>query len=508
MKKIRFLLVVTLGLFLAGAKVSNANASEDNKSIVYKFWKKVLPFDNRLELGGFIKNETSVRLAHGLDEFMKVNNVIGLKTNYKITDWLELFTYYRWFWDAVYTIEDDRYRNVSFEAVNRKLRIPEKTQWLRECYFDIYTDKLDIRAGKQQVVWGTADGVRILDLVNPLDYREWTLRNYVETRIPLWMINAEGELLMDGHLQLLLIPDYEPNYYAPAGAPFTLRTVAIGARAINDWTQFGGTVQSIDEEPGKKFENTKIGLRWQHVIGGWDYTLNYLHTYDFASAYYTAAGFIWNPFLNRPVPGRLVLNRRAEQIEIFGGSFSKTLTEGFLADLLKGWTLRGEFAYIKGGAMNYGYDETIAGTVDVDQYNYCLGFDRNFWTNWLFSYQFIQFIVDKAEDYPEFYVNAFGVQTRTRNTLLFGPTRGGLDTMTTMMTLKVATDFMHERLKPEVLVLYGFDNDWRVSPKVSFEINDEWAIAAGLHVFSGDDQGLNGQFDKNDQLYVETTYNW
>lgn len=503
MQKVKLLLILVISLTFLGISTSGVSAFEEDRGIVYKFWKKILPFDDRLELGGFVKNETSVHLAGGLDEFMKLNNVIGLKTNYRITDWLELFTYYRWFWDGVYTVEDDRYRDVSFEDVNRKLRMPEKTRWLRECYLDIYTDRLDIRAGKQQVVWGTADGVRILDMVNPLDYREWTLKEYVETRIPLWMINIEGELLMDGHLQLLLIPDYQPNYYAPAGAPFTLRTVNIGGQAAANWTQAGGTVQTIDDKPGKQLKNTKIGVRWQNIIGGWDYTLNYLHTYDFASSYYVSSTFAFNPVLGRVMPDRLVLNRKAEQIDIFGGSFSKTLTEGFLANFLKGWTLRGEFAYIKNGAMNYGIDEKIDGTVDVDQYNYCLGFDRNFWTNWLFSYQFIQFIAHNTEDIPEFYT-----RTNTRNSLLFGPTRGPMDKVTTMMTLKIGTDFMHERLKPEILLIYGFDNDWRVSPKVNYEINDRWSILGGLHIFSGDEQGLNGQFDKNDQLFVETTYSW
>lgn len=491
MQSLKILWVVMFVIFIFGASSSDSFADVEGKSIVYKFWKKVYPVpEERLELGGFVKNETSVRMAHGFDEVMKMNNVMGLKTNVQITDWMELFTYYHWFYDAGYAIEEKKYGSVSFENTNRKLRIPEKQQWLRECYFDIYTDRLDIRAGKQQVVWGTADGVRILDMVNPLDYREWTLPNYSDIRIPLWMINVEGELMMDGHLQLLLIPDYQPNYYAPAGAPFTLRTVAIGKEKST-----GITVSTIDQMPPKQLERTKIGLRWQNVIGGWDYTLNYLHTYDFASSAYTAVSF-------DPGTGvTLLLTRRAEQIDVFGGSFSKTLTEGFLMELLKGWTLRGEFAYIKGGAMNYGYDREIKGTIDVDQYNYCLGFDKNFWTNWLLSYQFIQFIAHNKQDIPR-------VATDPQYSLLFGPTRGPLDKLTTMMTLKIGTDFMHERLKPEILVIYGFDNDWRISPKVSYEISDEWSVATGLHVFGGDEQGLNGQFDKNDQVFIETTYNW
>ncbi|NQT00147.1 MAG: hypothetical protein HQ595_03600, partial [Candidatus Omnitrophica bacterium] len=274
MKRLKVLLIPMLAILMFAVGTSNSFADLEGKSMVYKFWEKVYPVpDDRLDLGGFVKNETSVRMAHGLDEFMKFNNVMGLKANYQITDSMELFTYYRWFWDGVYDIEDSKYKNVSFEDVNRKLRMPEKLQWLRECYVDVYTDRLDIRAGKQQVVWGTADGVRILDMVNPLDYREWTLKSYSETRIPLWMLNIEGELMLDGHLQLLLIPDYAPNYYAPAGSPFTLRTVDLGAQGVAAALSGGVSVQSINQRPGKKLENTKIGLRWQNVIGGWDYTL-------------------------------------------------------------------------------------------------------------------------------------------------------------------------------------------------------------------------------------------
>jgi hypothetical protein len=49
-------------------------------------------------------------------------------------------------------------------------------------------------------------------MINPLDYREWTLKDYIDTRIPLWIINAEGKILANGQLQLLLIPDWQANY--------------------------------------------------------------------------------------------------------------------------------------------------------------------------------------------------------------------------------------------------------------------------------------------------------
>jgi hypothetical protein len=481
-------LVILLLLVFFNLTSTSWAALEIERGPIYGLLRKALPFKN-LELAGYLKNETALRIAHGLDEFMKEANIANLEAEYKFNDNVKFFTILRWFYDAVYSLENKYKNDPQWESkTNKKLKYPEKMQWLRECYLDVLTDRLDLRLGKQQVVWGTADGVRILDIVNPLDYREWTLKDYVDSRIPLWMVNAETKITANGQLQLLLIPDYEPNYYPPAGAPFTLRTVRLGAEAATKVT-----TRTIDQKPPRDFEHSKIGLRWRNIIEdhAFEYTLNYLHTYSFASSAYTAVTF----------PLTVWVTRRAEQIDIFGGTFSKTITEGIMIPgLAKGWTLRGEFAYIKGDAFNYGTDGGIQGTVDVDQYNYVLGFDKTFFTNWQFSTQFIQMWTKPAEKPQSFNKNLY--------TLLNGATRGPLDKCETILTLMLATDFMHERLKPQVLVLYGDDNDWRISPKVSYEISDQWLATAGLHFFEGHEQYLNGQFDKNDQIFFELKYSF
>ncbi len=117
---------------------------------------------------------------------------------------------------------------------------------------------------------------------------------------------------------------------------------------------------------------------------------------DFASSAYTRTEVNINPF--GPPDIQVKLTRRAEQIEVFGCSFSKSITEGIIGDFGKGWTFRGEFAHVANGAMNYGTDKSIAGTVDVDQYNYAFGFDKVFLTDLQFSLQFIQMIAKKRED--------------------------------------------------------------------------------------------------------------
>jgi len=62
---------------------------------------------------------------------------------------------------------------------------------LREAYVDAEFNDWSIRAGKQQVVWGTADGMKLLDMINPTDYGEMAQNQMEDSRIPVWMLNAE-----------------------------------------------------------------------------------------------------------------------------------------------------------------------------------------------------------------------------------------------------------------------------------------------------------------------------
>jgi len=74
---------------------------------------------------------------------------------------------------------------------------------LREAYIDTNLNDWAVRAGKQQVVWGTADGIKLLDNVNPTDYGEMAQNQMEDARIPVWMINAEKQLDNGGSFQII-----------------------------------------------------------------------------------------------------------------------------------------------------------------------------------------------------------------------------------------------------------------------------------------------------------------
>jgi hypothetical protein len=76
--------------------------------------------------------------------------------------------------------------------------------WLRELYADTKIGDWDLRVGKQQVVWGTADGIKLLDMINPTDWREFNQNTMADARIPVWMLNAERYLDNGSNVQLIL----------------------------------------------------------------------------------------------------------------------------------------------------------------------------------------------------------------------------------------------------------------------------------------------------------------
>lgn len=149
------------------------------------------------------------------------------------------------------------------EGVSDDWRGPEPyTQYeiLREAYIDSSLGGWGLRLGKQQVVWGTADGIKLLDVINPTDYRHFVQDSMEDSRIPVWMANIERNLGDAGSVQFIA-SQAEPNIIpgldedGDSGQPFLMQGVdAITGRVngfLNIVPALGATSQS--------FTNAAIG---------------------------------------------------------------------------------------------------------------------------------------------------------------------------------------------------------------------------------------------------------
>lgn len=114
---------------------------------------------------------------------------------------------------------------------------------IRELYLDINTGGgWDARLGKQQVVWGTADGMKLLDIINPTDYAEMAQNQMEDSRLPVWALNLES-----GNTQVV-ISEPKENVFAGLnrGTSTTLRQNATDGSMV-DLTQSSGTGAGTDE---------------------------------------------------------------------------------------------------------------------------------------------------------------------------------------------------------------------------------------------------------------------
>lgn len=94
-------------------------------------------------------------------------------------------------------------------------RLYSQFDWLRELYVDTKEGRMSWRIGKQQVVWGKADGVKFLDIINPTDFRHWGQDSMADSRIPLWMITGEYAIGDTDSVQVVYVPQTDITNQIP-----------------------------------------------------------------------------------------------------------------------------------------------------------------------------------------------------------------------------------------------------------------------------------------------------
>jgi len=449
------------------------------------------PFEiknENFEYAGFLKTEVWLKINNDNQHLFlsSFKNTFDLETEYKISENWVFFTHLRYYYDFAYDIRNrenfDRNQSISGHT--------PRTHWLRDCYLDFNSDKLDLRLGKQQVVWGQTD-IPILDRVMPLDLSWWWLRDLEEIRIPLWMIKAEYLTSLNSTLQVLIIPDFEANRSAPAYDTFSFRSVNAFYDFKNLMKSLGGNVIVKNYSVPKKFKNSTFGVRWRSIIPGFDleYTFNYLYGYTYSAyTYFEGVKNIKGIFGALPIAD-YYYSRRHKRYQLFGFSFAKSFVE---AGILKGLTLKGEFCFIHKEPAYYGISGSRVITENTDKYNWGLALERYIFTNWLVNLQLLQF---RTKDF-----------TKQGYKLLDTATYGIQDKYENYLILKVMTDFMHERLKPELLILWQDDNSGRIVSKVKYELRENIWLKLGVAHFFGELDTPNGEFRNKDQLFFEVKY--
>jgi hypothetical protein len=216
------------------------------------------------EVSGYLKNETSVFArsgqvtgaaasaidnsdSHSAGDLLKFENSARLFVNGDIGENAI------WHADLNFIYDSEAVKSDAFDY--RGYEPYSQHDYLRELYVEMPVGGWDVKLGKQQVVWGTADGMKLLDVINPTDYRELNQNTMEDSRIPVWMAKVERELADNkGNLQFVLsqsqvnvIPGL--NEDGDAGHPFIMKGVDAITGEVNGFLNLtpalGATAQSF-----------------------------------------------------------------------------------------------------------------------------------------------------------------------------------------------------------------------------------------------------------------------
>lgn len=121
----------------------------------------------------------------------------------------------------------------------------------------------EITAGRQTIVWGTSENLRVVDVINPLDRRELGMVDIEDVRLPLAMVRADY-VAGPWSASALLIPQIRFNKTPPSYSPYD--------------TTRGAAPQN--EVPADGLENAEFAARLKGTFSGWDLSLHAANMYD------------------------------------------------------------------------------------------------------------------------------------------------------------------------------------------------------------------------------------
>ncbi len=324
---------------------------------------------------------------------------------------------------------------------------------LLETYFDYSTKHWSLRAGRQLVIWGISDGMRITDLVSSMDMTEFLARDYDDIRMP---VEALKFSYFTGAMKLELV-------YIPIFKGFILPT-----NPQNPWALKIPTIPNMhliilpEQKPELTIKNSEFGGRLKFNLPGIDFSLSALHTFDKMPV-----------FMKTLQTDSLIISPQYNRMTFVGADFSKPLGQ---------FVVRGEVAFninkhltTKGVPTQLKKHNTI---------NALLGIDWYASNNWMLSAQFSNEVILEYADNLE--------QEENTSLLTFNVSKSILNN-TLKFSNFIYTDLNHG----------GFFNRF----SADYSLSDQIHLLAGYDHFEGD-KGMFGMFKNNSEVWLKIKFSF
>ncbi len=392
------------------------------------------PNAQTLNLSGYVRNYTGV-LTEGDHAYSILQNTLSLN------------------------FEHSR-GNVAFKANPYLYHYSDKDLelGLREAYLDIYFDSIDLRIGKQQIIWGKADGVFITDIISPKDLREFLLPDFDEIRIGITALKMD--YYPGNHtFEMVWVPAFTPTKIPEENSIW---------RVTPDFP-IQPTFDDSEKEIKGTLENSEVFVKYAALTSRVDFEIMAGYAWDDDPTLHTAK----TVDAQTQLPSLLVTPKH-HRLSLLGGSVS--VPAG-------GFVFRSEGAYYRDKYFQSSDPLLSDGVLRKNYLHYLLGTDYTWWEVKLSA----QFIRQTILNYDEQIV-----QDEFENT----------------MTFLASKDFLRETLRVELFSYLGLSNqDALMRPKITYDLADGFKILAGANIFVGS-EGSFGQYNDNDMVYSKVKYSF
>ena len=427
--------------------------------------------DGNFELKGFVRNITSLRTEEpngglGGDQFKQYDvnltrTSLQAEGSYTFNPEFRIYGRWRGSYDGTFDLKN----NQTFpQDVVDQNRVENE---FRELYVDLRKGPLFLRLGKQQIVWGESDGLRLADIINPLDLRaHYLLENWEDIRIGLPAIRSIYTVNPKLDLELVWVPvTFEPTKWAGKGMYWEIPGLGTG----------GVPEQNIPTS----LRNGSVGGKVRTILGsGLEVSVyDYYHRDEMPHFDLTSTGLsLAHPYMNS-----------------IGGTFNTNV------EALK-TIFRGEAVYNIGESqLDFTKPDWMS---KKDTISLMLGADRNTYLPINSESSLLSFQV--------FYKKVLDTDSTTRT---FGDPNNTVPEET-VITGFINTSYPHVVpngvLTPSLLVAYDVTGAWWVSPKVSLKYGDNWTFALASNLFTGHNntRGFFNPVNDRDEVYVDIKYSF
>jgi hypothetical protein len=318
---------------------------------------------------------------------------------------------------------------------------------LREAFLQYTSNSWDLKAGRQIVTWGVADGLRITDIISPMDYSEFLARDYDDIRIP---VNA---------FQLKYI---KPSYN------FELVFVPISEFFVfpvdeeNPWSitqSFSMPYQiDMDKVPDNNIENSEYGGRFSFYLSGIDFSLSALHSWNKMPVF----NYNYSQYMDT-----LLLGANYKRLDMLGLDFSLPVSK---------FVVRGEMAGYFDELIEYSNNIPIK----KNSINFLLGIDWYPGNDWTITSQYYHKLIASYDDFMEIDENTsyttLGITKKVLRSTLSLSSFSYVDIINQAFFNRISADYS---LTDQIHLLVGYD--WFHGDKGSFSYyknNSEFWVKA------------------------------